>query len=157
MSFIGLYLNKIKHKKKHPKRHQKTLPADGTPQRAPRVRQWRRLPTPPWADRRWAVGGCRRPREAVSMQWRNKSLEKRQLPARPASSTMFPVTGEESRSPGSTGQPPQHGPSVLAGCGSQSFFRRLYSSRLLFSPAQVRLLVRNLFKSSLKSSWCMGR
>lgn len=39
----------------------------------------------------------------------------------------------------------------------QSFFKRLYSSLLLLSPAQVRLLVRNLFKSSLKSSWCMGR
>lgn len=39
----------------------------------------------------------------------------------------------------------------------QSFFRRLYISLLLFSPAQVRLLVRNFFRSSLKSSWCMGR
>lgn len=39
----------------------------------------------------------------------------------------------------------------------QSFFRRLYISLLLFSPAHVRLLVRNFFKSSLKSSWCMGR
>ena len=38
-----------------------------------------------------------------------------------------------------------------------SFFRRLYISLLLFSPAQVRLLVRNFFRSSLKSSWCMGR
>lgn len=78
------------------------------------MRQWRRLPTPPWADRRWAVGGCRRPREAVSMQWRNKSLEKRQLPARPASSTMFPVTGEESRSLGSTGQAPVRLPPAAA-------------------------------------------
>lgn len=41
--------------------------------------------------------------------------------------------------------------------GPQSFFRRLYISLLLFSPAQVRLLVRNFFRSSLKSSWCMGR
>lgn len=34
----------------------------------------------------------------------------------------------------------------------QSFFRRLYISLLLFSPAHVRLLVRNFFRSSLKSS-----
>lgn len=39
----------------------------------------------------------------------------------------------------------------------QSFFRRLYISLLLFSPAQVRLFVRNFFRSSLKSSWCIGR
>lgn len=39
----------------------------------------------------------------------------------------------------------------------QSFFRRLYISLLLFSPAQVLLLVRNFFRSSLKSSWCIGR
>lgn len=37
-------------------------------------------------------------------------------------------------------------------CCPQSFFRRLYISLLLFSPAQVRLLVRNFFRSSLKSS-----
>lgn len=37
-------------------------------------------------------------------------------------------------------------------CRPQSFFRRLYISLLLFSPAQVRLLVRNFFRSSLKSS-----
>lgn len=39
----------------------------------------------------------------------------------------------------------------------QSFLRRLYISRLLLSPAQVRLLVRNFLRSSLKSSWYMGR
>lgn len=38
-----------------------------------------------------------------------------------------------------------------------SFFSRLYVSRLLRSPAQVRLLWRNFLKSSLKSSWCIGR
>lgn len=41
--------------------------------------------------------------------------------------------------------------------GSQQFFRRLYSSRLLRSPAQVRLFRRHLRRSSLKSAWCMGR
>lgn len=41
--------------------------------------------------------------------------------------------------------------------GAQSFFRRLYMSLLLRSPAQVRLLRRNFLRSSLKSSWCIGR
>lgn len=53
-------------------------------------------------------------------------------------------------------QPP--GWAVLAGpCSPQSFLSRLYISLLLFSPAQVRLLVRNRFRSSLKSLWCIGR
>lgn len=56
---------------------------------------------------------------------------------------------------------PRAGVSVAQGHqateGAQSFFSRLYISRLLRSPAQVRLLVRNFFRSSLKSSWCMGR
>ncbi|KAL0599825.1 hypothetical protein AAY473_029702 [Plecturocebus cupreus] len=54
----------------------------------------------------------------------------------------------------------QHGPPSLKGerrearaaagwpCHPQSFFRRLYISLLLFSPAQVRLLVRNFFRQS---------
>lgn len=41
--------------------------------------------------------------------------------------------------------------------GAHSFFRRLYMSLLLRSPAQVRLLRRNFLRSSLKSSWCIGR
>lgn len=40
--------------------------------------------------------------------------------------------------------------------GVHSFFRRLYMSLLLRSPAQVRLLRRNFLRSSLWSSWCMG-
>lgn len=40
---------------------------------------------------------------------------------------------------------------------AHSFFRRLYMSLLLRSPAQVRLLRRNFLRSSLKSSWCIGR
>lgn len=47
-----------------------------------------------------------------------------------------------------------------AGCeqgDAHKFFSRQYMSLLLRSPAQVRLLRRNLRKSSLKSSCCIGR
>lgn len=76
----------------------------------------------------------------------------RTLRTRLAPSLTF-LCSEEGR-----GEARREAQAAVVRCGHpHSFFRRLYISLLLFSPAQVRLLVRNFFRSSLKSSWCMGR